>query len=173
VPGVLVAANGCWDLTVHFFKVHTWQARFCKTGPVAQRIPFIRTANRAFNRSTGGIYGCFPDDIIRDGMKPGDRWDEQCGPKLEPRQAWDAKTVAPVEFVGLDTLDVGGKKVECRHMRRTPHVKGKQSGATVRDLWFAVRDGLLVRIREKAKTSGLLTYESDYELTLSSLEPTR
>lgn len=173
VPAMVVRGDSptCWELKIWYFKQHTWRARYCRDRNDAQRMEFVKTANQFFGRKIGGKYGCVPADIVRVNMKPGDQFMTSCGSIEEPRKPDAAKTDVSITFVGDEDVDVGGELVSSRHLVRKVHVVGRQSGSTIRHLWFSKKTGLLVRVREKGRSSGLAKFEADWELILTSTTP--
>lgn len=170
VPAMLVIAGDCWELKISYFKQQTWKARYCKSPAGALRMEWVRTHNEVFGRVVGGLYGCTPPDIIRAGMKVGDRFMTSCG-SIDPKSPSSATTNVQLELLGEDSVRVGDQNVSTWHVLRTVKVIGRQSGVTVRNLWFSKDTGMLVRVREHAETSGLVKYKSDWELTLTQTTP--
>lgn len=82
------------------------------------------------------------------------------------------------EFVGRETLRVGGRPLATIHVRDHDLLSGNEQGTGSSQTWYRVSDGLIVRrlaeTRDRAPVpGGSGTYTESYELMLRSLRPAR
>ncbi len=170
VPAVLVADGNCWDLTVRYFEEHHWTTRYCSDRAGALRVPSSRTESEHFGQKVTVTTSCTPDLVFRAGMKPGDTAAGSCNSQND--SGFGSPDSMPVEwlFVGAEELKIGERTVRTRHLRRDVTLEGRQTGTAIRDVWYAP-SGLLVRLREQTKSSGIAAVERNYELSLVSVTP--
>lgn len=166
----LVPSGDCWEIKIQFFKQEWWSADYCRGKPGEVGMKGWKSHNEYFGRTLDLSYVCKPPDLTRADAAPGASWQQACRSQTEP----DAEPkISKITFVGPETIAVGGEQVATNHVRRVITTTGRQSGETARDLWFRTSDGLLIRVREKSKSSGLATFESDFELTLANTVPSK
>ena len=80
------------------------------------------------------------------------------------------------EVIGLETVAVGGDRVETRHVRVTASSTGKTRGEATTDLWLLPGTPLVVRrvVVHRSETDspiGAVEYDEEYEVVLTSMEP--
>jgi len=171
VPAVLVADGNCWDLTVRYFEQHHWTTRYCRDRADTLRIPYSRTESEHFGQDVTVKTSCEPDLVLRAGMKPGETASVTCN--SENNSGLGNPDAMAVEwlFVGVEEMAIADRNVRTQHLRRDVALEGRQTGSATRDVWYAP-SGLLVRLRNRTKSTGIAAVEQDYELTLVSTTPT-
>ncbi|HET8593449.1 MAG TPA: hypothetical protein VFL56_07250 [Solirubrobacterales bacterium] len=105
------------------------------------------------------------------------------GVAFQPRGRWgfrcefeDTRDEFDAEFVGTETLRVGGRPVETIHVRDRDRLSGHEQGTGRSETWYRARDGLIVRRIAESRDrtpvpGGSGTYSERYELRLRSLRP--
>jgi len=172
IPATLVHIGACWELTIQFFKQHSWSAQYCKDAAGTIVMRFWRGANQYFGRDVSWSYACDPADMVRPKASAGNSWKQTCRPRGKPAEKSPPKH-AQVTFIRRESVDIAGIKTPAIHVRRTIKTSGDQTGATERHLWFSETNGLLLRLSEKSTSTGMATFRSDWDVVLSSTTPTR
>jgi hypothetical protein len=101
----------------------------------------------------------------------GQKWTMHC-------RSEDTTSVSRGEVIGVEDLDVGGRKVSTVHVRLVSTLRGDSNGTRSADAWLLPSNGLMVRTIARARISarsvlGNVHYAEDYELNLTSLDPRR
>ncbi len=165
----LTHTETCWQLSLQYFAQHTWAAEYCATAQAPVAMAGWKLRNQYFGRKVKWSFACSPGALVRAAAKPGDTWKQTCRTLLDDGSP--AKS-ASVSYVGREQLNIGDASIATHHVQRVIVSSGQQSGRTVRHLWFGPK-GMLVRLRETSKSSGVASFESSFELTLAALTPAR
>ncbi len=171
--------NGCWTFKIDYSVDHWQDYQYCSRdgtltelgGRTFQRWNFVATS--VDNLST---FECDPAaEMVRTGMEPGDTWEQSCA-GTSNQVSGTVVSAGPVEYVGEETLEVGGESVRAYHLHRERELSGAQTGEDVVDFWFAVDNGLPLR-NERSITAhsgspiGIVTFTEEGDFMLSSLTP--
>jgi hypothetical protein len=170
--------DGCWSFRLDYSTNH-WQVwDYCpgaeglteRGGSTWQRWMVGTTA--LTNLSS---FECPSSLVVPTERTAGQRWNARCEGTNE---LVDGASVSAgtTEFVGDETLDVGGEQVPVAHFRSERTMSGSQEGTDRADWWFAADTGLLVRNRRTievrtATPVGTSTYREEGEFRLAELEP--
>ena len=180
IPGtVSYEAGGCWTLRADYSTGH-WQSwRYCPTpggglteagGQTHSEWDFVLF--KADNTST---LTCTQGDLIRPGMKPGDRYPHVCS-GTSTGVSGETKIDGITTYVGPETITVGGVAVPVYHFRTEGRVGGAQSGTETSEEWVSRATGLPVRNDRRNDVAsdspiGKVTYTERGTFTLASLAP--
>lgn len=171
--------DGCWTFKIDYSVDHWQDFQYCaRDGSLAevggrtfQRWNFVAT--KIDNLTT---FVCDPVAVMLEpGMEPGDTHEQSCEGTSE-QVTGTVVSAGPDEYVGEETVVVGGEPVRAHHVRRERTFGGAQSGEELNDFWFAVDDGLPLR-NERSITVrsdspiGTVTFTEEGEFTLTSLAP--
>jgi hypothetical protein len=171
VPAALRHEPDGWTLTVHFFDRHRtvfrWLARSGWTIEEADSV----TDNVRFGFEVRTTTSCRPTAILRGAMPAGTTWEQDCESVSTGIVGATQQLRSQTTMVGVESVDVGGARVDGWHVRRHTVVSGGQRGTLVRDAWFAVDTGLLLRLDVESRTSGLADHTEISSLVLTSLVP--
>ncbi|MBU1240606.1 hypothetical protein KJ865_12920, partial [Myxococcota bacterium] len=74
-------------------------------------------------------------------------------------------------YVGIETLDIGGQKLQAHHVIQTSSWTSAVSGSLKREVWYTVDTGLMVKLTIKSLGEGIISMESDTQYELTSLTP--
>jgi len=173
LPAVLVSKGRCWELNIRFFKQHQRTVRYCSEKKGHLRMVWLLNQNEFFGLKHLTKTRCVPDLILRPGDEPGHQTAQTCKPVGVDQRFGKTDAKVMFEYVAANTMTIGGRKVRVHHLRRTLVVKSLQSARVVQHLHYADETGMLVRYRVNGGGSGLATFRSDYQITLTSLSPKR
>lgn len=174
MPALLTAKKDrCWTLNVRFFAQHQRTVRYCAEKDGTLRMKWIINTNEFFGLKHHTKSRCTPDIIYRPGYKPGHKSPQTCKPMNDNQMFGKANAKAVWEFVGTESMTIGGKKLRVHDLKRTLVVKSLQSAKVVQHLYYDDQSNMLVRYRVKGVGSGLANFKSNYQITLVSLTPKR
>ena len=181
IPGTVThLEGGCWRLRVDYNTNH-WQSwDYCSTGTglteragaFYQRLDLVVT-----EVETSSTYTCDPPvDAIRPAQRAGDQWMQECR-GTSTGTSGEVVSTGPYTYLGPESLDIGGNKVEALHYRRSRTLTGGQTGTEDVEVWFDADTGLPLRnqrnitVRSDSLIGGV-TYEEDGSFSLVSRTPT-
>ena len=171
VPAALRHEPDGWTLTVHFFDRHRTVFRWIAgPGGLLQESDTV-TDNVRFGFEVRTTLSCRPTEILRGTMAAGAAWEQDCRAVSKGVVTASQEMGSKTTLVGVEPLVVGGAPVDAWHVRRDTVVSGGQTGTLVRDAWFAVDTGLLLRLDVDSRTSGLADHTEITSLVLTSLVP--
>jgi hypothetical protein len=176
VPAILAPDGQCWELTVRVFKQRQWTERYCKEWSGGFRMEWRKSKSEMYGIKSETKQRCLPNTLFGPTGKPGGSWKTVC--KVISR-----KTNMPVNMprpdlklqithVGVERLNIGGREVAAHHLRQESSMKkGIMKGSMVRDVWYAVNNGMLLKLHIKGSGSGLAKFKMDQRFTMADLEP--
>lgn len=180
MPATVVhRGDGCWTFRIDYSTNH-WQTwRFCardgelveRGGRTFQRWDFVVSSIE--NVST---FVCAPPIfVLGTDMVPGETWPQSCTGK-NTTTGGTTISAGEMRFVGVEPLEVGGRKVDAFHFVKPRTISGAQHGEENTDLWLA-ENGLPLRNQRRVVIDsdspiGTVTYTEEGTFTLASLEPT-
>ena len=181
IPGTVThLEDGCWSLRVDYSTSH-WQSwDYCPAGS-----GLTENAGAFFQRldlvvakvDTSSTYTCDPPvDAIRATQQAGDHWTQEC---RGTSTGSDGEVISsgPYTYVGPESLDIGGTKVEALHYHRLRNLTGGQTGTEDVNVWFDAATGLPLRNQRvitvhSSSLIGGVTYEENGSFQLASMTPT-
>jgi hypothetical protein len=175
------AGNGCWSLQVEFNTHHTQTWNYCahggtlteNGGATTQTFDFV-----AFSATDHSLFTCSTPGVVV-------RRDEDAGASAQivcngnsTVQHTKMTSTGTIVFVGVERLSIGGKAVDAYHVRSARAESGDQHGTDRSDSWFAVRDGMLLKLVRNIEVRspspiGSVTYTEHGSFVLTSLAPRR
>jgi len=178
---VTATESDCWTFRVEYSTNHVQETFYCARdraleetgGRTTQRFDF-----GAFAVDDTQDFTCRPPgQAIRVAASPGDSWRQSCTGRSVER-ATTVTAAGTNTFVGRERVRVAGSSVEADHYRADRTLSGDQTGTERSDFWYAVQDGLPLRIRrdirvESPSPVGAVVYTERGELTIASLTPRR
>jgi hypothetical protein len=181
LPATVTHVEACWTLRIDFSTHHTQEWTYCPedgaltevAGRTSQRFDFV-----AVTVDDLTVFSCDPPgDVIRVDARRGDSWAQSCTGHSD---TLDTTTVSSGTntFVGVESVEVGGRSVAAYRYRSERAISGGQTGTERSETWFAVRDGLPLRATrsihvESPSPLGTVTYEEEGTFALGSLSPRR
>ncbi len=174
IPAVLVSKDNCWELGLRMFKGQERTERYCRTPQGLRHLGRTESGElMGFETFTRFSTGSFP--VTGPTGKPGSTW-KDVWKTLEHSTESPIKVTPPdlnldITYVGEESLDIGGKKVKAHHVRHIGTWQSVVSGRLVRDLWYAVDTGMMLKLLLKSKGQGLVTVLIDRSFVLASLIP--
>lgn len=170
--------DGCWTFRLDYNTNHWREQEMCpQNGTLVER----RSGGyQAFDFGVlvenTTVSNCEPPDtVLRLDASAGDAWPTHCeGGSSE--QATTIVSDGTNTFVGVEELEIGGRRVRALHQRLQRTLSGDQQGTQDDHLWYAEADGLLLRAElsiraETPSPVGAVTYLESGEFQLTSLEP--
>lgn len=171
LPAVLVSKDRCWTLDIRFFKKHLRKVHYCADKDGGLRMAWLVNHNEFFGLKHHTKSRCEPDLIWHPSHKKGHSTQQKCAPVGEDQRFGKTNAQAEWDYMGAETLTIGKLKRKVHHMRRTLVVKSLQSARVVQHLYYDDQNKMLVRYRVKGGGSGLATFKSDYQITLTRMAP--
>jgi hypothetical protein len=174
-------ANGCWTWRIDFNEAHWQEYKFCP-----QDAELLLESQRNYQSWDFGALQvenvarstCEPPaPIVVRGLEPGDTVRHHCR-GTSSAVSGTSTTQGPVEFVGSETVDVGGTKVLATRQARHQTISGSQRGTIEEEWWFVARTGLPLRanrdyVIKSDSPVGEITYTERGSWVLQSLQPVR
>lgn len=74
-------------------------------------------------------------------------------------------------YVGVTKLTIGGQPISAHHLLQKANFKGGVSGTLNREVWYAVGNGMMLKLHVKSHGTGLADLTIDRKYTLASLTP--
>jgi hypothetical protein len=174
-------AGECWDFSVLFNTHHTQVWRYCggegtllETGGES----LMEFDFGAFSAKDRTVFTCEPPGVVlRSGDAPGASTKIRCEGHSTDN---DTQMVSSgtLELVARTTVRVGGESVDAFHVRSERTMSGDQRGRERTDRWFAVDNGLLLKLtRDISVVSksilGDVRYTERGTIVVASLTPRR
>lgn len=177
IPAVVVPKGDCFELELRLFKQNHRTERYCREGAKGFKITERWETNelfgiKNFTRQTSGPHGVLGPDGRPD---PGSSW-RMSWKVVEHTTSMPVPVSRPdihlkVTYVGLTSLDIGGRKVPAHHLKQYATYTGGMKGNLDREIYYAVDSGMMLRLHEKSLATGLAKMQFDRQYTLASLTP--
>jgi len=171
----------CYSAKLTLRTGYTEKMDLCLRGSETIRVGVHRSQHLAV---LGGILvstvmTCKPGDTMTLlSPAPEQEWPHICTGRNEESETGTSQFTSggPYEYVGEEDVVVGGAAIRTRHLREELVVTGSQQGTNNVDWYFAVEDGLLVRLVRKTSIAFPTAffsayYTEDADLTLVSTTP--
>lgn len=132
----------------------------------------FRTHHEFFGVTDDQEFDCGAGNLlVPSDLRIDSKWNGSCS-------SASTTTDSQTELVGLETLEIGGEKIEVVHLRIESTNRGASTATTTRDDWRVPDTGLLVRRESENRSEtdsviGKATYVEQFTLELTSLTPTR
>jgi hypothetical protein len=158
-----------WTANVVYVKQHVEERRYCTEDGMMFDRGFTREIE-FFNQLQETVYECDDDAMrLRTDVEPGETWTWECTQGTKATSAYTA------EFIGMETMTVGGEQVETWHTKVTSKQTGATVGSDTSEFWLD-ETGLSVKFTAnlKVKTASVLgetTFTEKLSYTLTSLVP--
>jgi hypothetical protein len=147
----------------------TWT--LCRTPRGVELLGF-QVSHRFFGQGDTTAYAC-AGSVLLPAREPAAATSPFHCRSSRGRETGDARVV------GFQTISVAAKPLSAVHVRTTATVSGGDHGTEITDWWFAVRNGLALRIDLRSRTGrdlpivGTVHYREDATLRLLSARPLR
>ncbi|MDY0000165.1 MAG: hypothetical protein RBU30_02605 [Polyangia bacterium] len=177
IPAVLVAKADCFDLELRLFKENHRSEKFCREGSKGFKIVERWETNEMFGIKNFVRQKSSPHGLLGpDGdPKPGSTW-KMSWTVTENTSTMPLPVSRPdihltVTYVGLTSLDIGGKKVPAHHLSQSASYTGGVAGKLDREVYYSADSFMMLKLHEKSVAGGLATMKFDREYVLESLTP--
>lgn len=175
--------NNCWEIKIHYHSERWDQGTYCAgtDGSLARHnsVSEILIEISFYSQTVTVTTTCDPPLImVQPNMAPGTVFDHSCTIENSALSG-TATSAGPTTFIGEETLDIGGAKVQAYRMEQKRTVTGAQTGSSTETWWFAKDNGMpLANERQTEFTSKLpfglpgstsTTEQGSFKLT--SLQP--
>ncbi len=177
IPAIVVLDGRCWELTIRQYQQRQFTERYCRDPKAGLRLEWRKNRSDMNGVKSRSKSRCEPNTLYGPSGKPGATWAVVCkvlshhttSPFKFPRP--DLKV--SISYVGTREVTIGGHKVRAHYLRQTSDMSGPMQGRMVREVWYAVGTGLMLRLRVRGQGTGLANVKIDQTYTLASLEPKR
>lgn len=147
-PGtVSYSANGCWTFRLDYSDLH-WQSNtYCPSG--GNLVESGRAGWYRWNVGTLAIadtatFTC-QEMAVPAVLAVGEKLAFGCSGTNAPIDTGVVSMTGTNQYIGPETVQIGGTSVVALHFRETATLSGGQSGTSVADTWMSTQDGLPVR----------------------------
>ena len=177
IPAIVVLDGRCFELTVRQYETRQWTERFCRDPQAGLRMQWRKNRSEMNGVKSRSKSECTPNTLYGPTGKPGATWAVVC--KVVSHETTSSfKFPRPdlkvsMTHVGTREITIGGQKVRAHYLRQISEMSGPMKGRMVREVWYAVDTGLMLRMRVKGQGAGLATVKVDQTYTLASLSPKR
>lgn len=176
IPALVIQKKDCWELGLRLFKEHQRTERYC-TSPQGIKLVERWEKNKMFGIKTFARQGVGPHPLLGPTGKPGSTF-KTTWKVLEHKSSLPIPMKRPDlhlqnTYVGVTKIAIAGKLVEAHHLRQETHYEGAMSGTMKRELWYAVRNGMMLKLKIHSQGSGVATLTIDRQYLLTSLHPKR
>jgi len=178
-PGtVSYLPDGCWVFRVDYSDSH-WQSNtYCARGGTlveVGRAGWYRWNFVALQISDTATFTC-GEMAIPSVLRVGEQSGFACSGRNDPLNTGTVTMTGTTQYLGTQTMHVGGSAVLALHFRESARFEGGQSGSDTTDTWVSTVDGLPLRVAwsETVNTPsplGTSTMTGRASFTLTSLVP--
>lgn len=176
IPALVIHKKNCWELGLRLFKEHQRTERYCMN-PKGLTLKERWEKNVMFGIKTFSRQGVRPHPLLGPTGKPGSIF-KTTWKVLEHKSSLPIPIKRPDlhlenTYVGTTKIEIAGKLIRAHHLRQVAHFKGPMSGTMKRELWYAVHNGMMLKLKILSRASGLATLTIDRQYVLTSLQPKR
>jgi hypothetical protein len=176
IPAVVIQNEDCWELGLRLFKEHQRTERYCGTGKGIKLVQRWEK-NKMFGIKTFARQGVGPHPLLGPTGKTGGTF-KTTWKVLEHKSSLPIPMKRPDlhlknTYVGVTKVEIEGKLIPAHHLRQVTHYKGAMSGTMKREIWYAVHNGMMLKLKIHSQGSGVATLTIDREYLLKSLRPKR